>query len=124
MLAGQRLRALLASAAGAATFLVLGMPLPLLLGPMAGCLVVLLAGLCLQDLGQFGIFVLTFLGVAIGTTFTPEIVANIPDMARSLVFIPPFILVIGLTGFCFSGESGSIGKRLSTLRCREASRTC
>ena len=92
---GQRLRALLASAAGAATFLVLGMPLPLLLGPMAGCLVVLLAGLRPQDLG---IFVRTFLGVAIGTTFTPGIVANIPDMARSLVFIPPFILVIGLTG--------------------------
>ena len=99
MLTRRRLRALLASAAGAATFLVLGIPLPLLLGPVAGCLVVSLAGLRLQDLGQFGIFVRTFLGVAIGTAFTPEIVANIPDTARSLVFIPPFILVIGLTGF-------------------------
>lgn len=95
----QRLRALLASAAGAATFLVLGTPLPLLLGPMAGCLVVSLAGLRLKDFGQFGILARTFLGVAIGTTFMPEIVANIPDMARSLVFIPPFIQVIGLTGF-------------------------
>ena len=99
MLTRRRLRAVLASAAGAVFFLVLGMPLPLLLGPMAGCLVVSLAGFRLQDLGKFGIFVRTFLGVAIGTTFTPEIAANIPDMARSLVFIPPFILMIGLTGF-------------------------
>ena len=99
MLTRQRLRALIASAAGAVTFLVLGMPLPLLLGPMAGCLVASLAGLRLKDLGQFGILIRTFLGVAIGTTFTPEIVANIPDMARSLVLIPPFILVIGFTGF-------------------------
>ncbi len=106
MLTRQRLRALLASAAGAATFLVLGMPLPLLLGPMAGCLVVSLAGLGLQDLGQFGIFVRAFLGVAIGTTFTPEIVANIPDMARSLVFILPFILVIGITGFLLFSRIG------------------
>ena len=33
-----------AAAVGAAAFVVLGMPLPLLLGPMIGCLAVALAG--------------------------------------------------------------------------------
>ena len=43
-----------AAAVGAAAFVVLGMPLPLLLGPMIGCLAVALAGGRLQGMGWLG----------------------------------------------------------------------
>ena len=52
-----------AGLAGAALFLLLGLPLPWLLGPMLGCLIVALSGARMQGAGQFGIFMRTFLGV-------------------------------------------------------------
>lgn len=87
------------AAAGAGVFLLLGMPLPLLLGPMAACLLAALLGAPMQDAGQLGAFMRTFLGVAVGTSITPATLQHLPDFALSLLFVPVFIAVIGAVGY-------------------------
>ena len=87
------------AALGAAVFLGIGLPLPLLLGPMFGCLLAALARLELRDMGGFGTFMRTFLGVAIGSSITPELVADLPAYAPSLAAIPIFVAVIGAIGY-------------------------
>lgn len=98
-LLGRRLLTLALAAAGGALFLVLGMPLPLLLGPMLFCLVAALGGAPLADVGTLGILMRTILGVAVGASITPEVLAGLPEMAVSLLFVPLFILVIALIGY-------------------------
>ncbi len=90
---------LLIAALGAGAFVVLGLPLPLLLGPMAACLVAALAGARMADFGQAGTFLRTFLGLAVGASITPDLVHRLPAMAGSLAFVPLFIVVIGLVGY-------------------------
>lgn len=84
---------------GAAGFVLAHLPLPLLLGPMLACLAAALAGVRLKGAGKFGTFMRTFIGVAVGASITPAVVAEIPGYAATLAFIPAFILVIGLTGY-------------------------
>ncbi|MDM7458726.1 MAG: AbrB family transcriptional regulator [Paracoccus sp. (in: a-proteobacteria)] len=85
--------------AGAALFVALGLPLPLLLGPMAACLGAALLGTRMQDAGTLGTFMRTFLGVAVGSSITPETVGHLSDFALSLLFVPLFVGVIGLVGY-------------------------
>jgi len=92
---------LAAAGLGAAIFVALGLPLPLLLGPMLGCLGFALAGARMEDMGGFGTFMRTFLGVAIGATVTPELVAELPRHAPTLLLVPVFVLVIGAVGYPF-----------------------
>lgn len=87
------------AAMGGAAFLLLGLPLPLLLGPMLACLIASLAGAPLAGAGQLGIFMRTILGVAVGASITPDVMAELPDVAASLAFVPGFIGVIGLVGY-------------------------
>ncbi len=87
------------AAIGAAAFSALSLPLPMLLGPMAICLVAALAGARLKGMGQVGIFFRTFLGVAVGSTITPDVVARLPEIGLSLAFIPLFVLAIGAIGY-------------------------
>ncbi len=87
------------AALGAAAFLALHLPLPLLLGPMAACLVAALLGTGLADMGQAGTYLRTFLGLAVGASITPDLVYRLPAMAGSLVFVPLFILVIAGLGY-------------------------
>ena len=84
---------------GGVVFLLLRLPLPLLLGPMAACLIAALAGARMQDAGWLGTFMRTFLGVAVGSSITPEAIGHLPDFALSLAFVPLFILVIGAVGY-------------------------
>lgn len=84
---------------GAVVFVLLGLPLPVLLGPMLGCLIAAFAGLPLQATGGFGTFMRTFLGVAVGASITPAIVSELPQFAGSLLFVPLFIAVIGAAGY-------------------------
>ena len=100
MLRGRALT-LFAAACGAAAFVALGLPLPLLLGPMLGCLLFALAGAPLRGMGIFGIFMRTFLGVAIGATVTPELIHALPSHIATLALVPLFILVIGGIGYPF-----------------------
>lgn len=85
--------------AGAALFVFLGVPLPLLLGPMVACLVAALAGVGMAGMGVFAVFMRTFLGVAVGASITPALVSEMPEIAASLVFIPLFIVVIAAVGY-------------------------
>ncbi|WP_287882796.1 MULTISPECIES: AbrB family transcriptional regulator [Paracoccus] len=87
------------AALGGAAFLLLHLPLPMLLGPMLACLIAALAGAPLAGAGQFGIFMRTILGVAVGASITPDVLAELPDVAASLLFVPGFIGVIALVGY-------------------------
>ena len=85
--------------AGALAFLILGLPLPFLLGPMSACLLAALFGARMTGAGQFGFFMRTFLGVAVGASITPELIHHLPDIAISLMFVPLFIASIATVGY-------------------------
>ena len=82
-------------------FYVAGLPLPFLFGPMAACLLVALAGLRLQGLGQVSVAARTIVGVAVGASITPEVVGQLPQMALSVAFIPFYIVLIAIVGVPF-----------------------
>lgn len=89
------------AAVGAVVFVLLGIPLPLLLGPMVACLIAALIGTKMKDLGSVGTFLRTFLGVTVGASITPALVYRLPEMGLSLIFVPLFILLIGAVGYPF-----------------------
>lgn len=91
----------LIAAAGVAVFLALHLPLPFLFGPMAASLVVALFGAPLAGLGQVSIAARSVLGIAIGTSVTPALIAELPSMVASLALVPVYIVVIGLIGVPF-----------------------
>ncbi len=96
-----RLTALLAAVLGAAVFLALGLPIPLLLGPMLACLAFALAGARLQGPGLLGTLMRTFLGVAIGSSITPEFVQDLPEYWPTLLAIPAYVVLIAAVGYPF-----------------------
>ncbi|MFJ1292737.1 AbrB family transcriptional regulator [Paracoccus yeei] len=98
-LTGRRTLTFALAAIGAALFLWLGLPLPLLLGPMLACLIAALAGAPLAGAGWLGVLMRTILGVAVGASITPAVLAGLPDMAASLALVPAFIAVIALVGY-------------------------
>lgn len=89
------------AAAGTALFWALGLPLPFLFGPMTFCLAGALAHLPLKGFGQISVAARTILGVAVGASITPEVVAHLPRMALSVALIPIFIAVIAAIGVPF-----------------------
>ncbi len=105
MIEGRKLRALgvtvLLGAAGAGVFVAMGWPLPFLLGPLFACLFGALARVPLSGMGQVGVAFRTVLGVAVGTSITPDLVGRLPEMAYSVALIPLFVLMIGLAGYPF-----------------------
>ncbi len=101
ILSRRRVLTLGLAAAGTGAFWLAGLPLPFLFGPMAFCLIAALAGVRLQGLGQVSIGARTILGVAVGASITPEVVAQLPSMAASVALIPPYILLIGMIGVPF-----------------------
>lgn len=96
-----RLSTTVAAALGAGLFLLLHMPLPILLGPMFGCLAAALLGIRLEGYGTLGVAMRTFLGVAIGASVTWALVGALAGYARTLVLIPVFVLVIGAVAYPF-----------------------
>jgi uncharacterized protein len=96
-----RLTTLALAGGGAAAFWALGMPLPFLFGPMAACLIGALAGAQMQGMGLLQKAMRTILGVAVGASITPALVADLPRMALSVALVPPYILLIGLIGVPF-----------------------
>jgi membrane AbrB-like protein len=100
-LALPHLTALAAAAAGTALFVALGMPLPVLLGPMFGCLGAALAGLPLRSPAGVTTVMRTVLGVAIGTSVTWALVAALPGWWPTLALIPVLVGLIGLVCYPF-----------------------
>lgn len=89
------------AAAGVVVFTLLNLPLPFLFGPMAASLVAALLGARLAGLGQIAVAARSVLGVAIGASVTPALVAQVPSMLVSVALIPVYILLIGLVGVPF-----------------------
>ena len=94
-----RLNALTAGAVGIGIFLAVNLPLPFLIGPMAGCLVLGLAGGRMRGMGALGDAMRTILGVAVGASITPALMADLPRMAASLALVPVYLVVAGLFGY-------------------------
>ncbi len=101
MLGRQRLETLVIAVSGALIFNVLNIPLPFLFGPMAFCLLAALLRRPLKGFGQISVAARTVLGVAVGASFTPEVLQRIPDMLGSVLLIPIYIITIGLVGVPF-----------------------
>lgn len=91
---------------GAVLFHLLGLPLPFLFGPMAVCLIAALAGARLRGMGTVSTLARTILGVAVGASITPEVVARIPQMAGSVALVPVYVVIIGLVGVPFFRRMG------------------
>jgi membrane AbrB-like protein len=103
--AGRRWRrqaeTLLIATAGVAAFSLLGLPLPFLFGPMTACLLAALARRPLKGFGQVSIAARTILGVAVGSSVTPEVLGQLPQMAASVAFVPLYLIAIALIGVPF-----------------------
>lgn len=83
---------------GVAVFHFLSLPLPWLLGPIAGCLVAALAGMRLSGIKSVNDLMRTILGVAVGATLTPAVLATFPSMWPTLALVPVMVLCIGFVG--------------------------
>lgn len=101
-----QMRTLLVAAAGVALFRLLSLPLPFLFGPMAACLATALAGMRLLGMGRVSAAARAVLGVAVGASLTPEVVARIPDMAASVALVPLYIVAITAVGVPFFRRFG------------------
>ena len=97
----RRLVTLVLAAAGVLAFWALSVPLPFLFGPMAACLIGALLRMPLVGVGQVSVAFRTVLGVAVGASVTPEVLARLPQMAMSVALIPLYITVIALVGVPF-----------------------
>lgn len=89
------------SAASVAVFVALDLPLPFLFGPMVACLVAALLGAPLRGTKQISTAMRTVLGVAVGASLTPAVVAQMGPWLMSLALVPVYIIVIGLIGVPF-----------------------
>ena len=83
---------------GVAAFSMTGLPLPWLLGPIFACLIAALAGVSLRGVHQVNEAMRTVLGVAVGATLTPAVLATFPSMWPTLAMIPLVVVAIGLLG--------------------------
>jgi membrane AbrB-like protein len=92
---------LAAAVVGAGVFWLIGFPLPFLFGPMLACLVAALMGAPLKGMGQVSVGARTILGVAVGASITPDLLARLPQLAYSVALIPVYVAVIGLIGVPF-----------------------
>ena len=75
-----RVKSALIAAAGVVAFELAGLPLPFLLGPLTACLVAALAGVTMRDMGWLSKAMRTVLGLAVGSTITPEVIVRLPEM--------------------------------------------
>jgi uncharacterized protein len=97
----RRALTLVLASIGTALFWLGGLPLPFLFGPMAFCLAGALAHLPLKGFGQVSVAARTILGVAVGASITPDVIAQLPRMTVSVALIPLFIALIAMVGVPF-----------------------
>ena len=83
---------------GVVVFSGLGLPLPWLLGPISACLFAALLGVPLRGIKVVNETMRTILGVAVGATFTPMILASMMGMWPTLLMIPVMVFAIGVIG--------------------------
>ncbi|MEL6640078.1 MAG: AbrB family transcriptional regulator [Pseudomonadota bacterium] len=83
---------------GVWTFVALALPLPWLLGPIFASLFAALVGLPLQGIKPLNELMRTVLGVAVGATLTPALLALMVGYWPTLLMIPVMVAAIGLLG--------------------------
>ncbi|KIC50425.1 AbrB family transcriptional regulator [Tateyamaria sp. ANG-S1] len=83
---------------GVALFHWADLPLPWLLGPIFACLISALLGVRMKSIRLLNEGMRTVLGVAVGATFTPVLLASMLGMWPTLMLIPVMTVVIGLIG--------------------------
>ena len=83
---------------GVGVFHFVQIPLPWLLGPIGACLLAAICGVRLKGIKPLNDGMRTILGVAVGATLTPTVLAGFPAMWPTLVAIPLMICVIGALG--------------------------
>ncbi|MEP1612778.1 MAG: AbrB family transcriptional regulator [Roseobacter sp.] len=74
------------------------LPLPWLLGPIVACLLAAIGGVPLNSIKVVNDSMRTILGVAVGATLTPAVIASVPAMWPTLILIPLMILIIAVLG--------------------------
>lgn len=84
--------------AGVALFHIAHIPLPWLLGPIGACLAASLAGVRLNSVKSVNDGMRTILGVAVGATLTPAVLASFPSMWPTLALVPITVLAIAAIG--------------------------
>lgn len=89
------------AAVGVLVFEILGFPLPFLFGPMAACLIAAICGVRLKEPKSLSIASRSILGVAVGASITPALLAQVPDMAGTVLLVPIYVVIIGLAGVPF-----------------------
>ena len=88
----------MAAGLGVVLFKLLALPLPWLLGPITGCLVAGLSGVPLGGIALLNESMRTILGVAVGATLTPTVLASVPAMWPTLMLVPVMVGLIGVIG--------------------------
>ena len=86
---------------GAILFLLLGLPLPWLFGPLAACLVAALLGTELIANKPLSDGMRTILGIAAGASVTPIFFQKLPSMITTLCIVPVLTIVIGMLGVLY-----------------------
>ncbi len=89
------------AAIGVALFHALALPLPWLLGPIFACLTAALCGVPMKGIKPLNDGMRTILGVAVGATLTPAVLASFPAMWPTLIMVPVMVALIGLIGVPF-----------------------
>ena len=90
--------AFLTAALGVLIFKTLDLPLPWLLGPIFACLAAALLGIPLGGIKVVNESMRTILGVAVGATMTPAVIATFPSMWPTLLLVVFMVAVIGFAG--------------------------
>lgn len=88
----------LVSGLGVVLFKWLVLPLPWLLGPIFTCLLAALIGVPMKGIARLNDAMRTILGVAVGATLTPAVMATFPAMLPTLILVPVMLVLIGLIG--------------------------
>ena len=79
-------------------FHLLSLPLPWLLGPISACLIAAVLRVPLGGFPALNAAMRTVLGVAVGATLTPAVLASFPAMWPTLILVPLMVAIIGLIG--------------------------
>ena len=83
---------------GALTFLVLGFPLPWLLGTLSACLVAAIIGIEMKAIKPLNEAMRTIVGVAVGATISVTLLVSMIAMWPTLLLIPVMVILIGVIG--------------------------
>lgn len=83
---------------GVGGFTVLSLPLPWLLGPITASLIAALLGVQLRSQKKVNEAMRTILGVAVGATLTPAVLASMIGYWPTLLMIPVMVAAIGAVG--------------------------